>query len=135
MNRPSAYPRRLALPLISPSPIKGATSRNRKRRIGSNTVHAPDCLHTLTQTAGSHRLSPEHRAQISQIIAEKGLIRRDESQRAHVYEAARALEWTQQRLVGDLLERAFAGSAKALVLGALSARKASGRNWPKLRLC
>jgi len=60
-----------------------------------------------------------------QIMAEKGLVRRDESQRAHVYEAARPREWTQQQLVGDLLERAFSGSAKALLVGALSARKAS----------
>jgi predicted transcriptional regulator len=60
-----------------------------------------------------------------QIMAEKGLVRRDERQRAHVYEAARPREWTQRQLVGDLLERAFAGSAKALVMGALSARKAS----------
>src|SRR3954468_6533910 len=60
-----------------------------------------------------------------QIMAEKGLVRRDESQRAHVYAAARPREWTQQQLLGDLLERAFAGSAKALVMGALSARKTS----------
>jgi BlaI family penicillinase repressor len=60
-----------------------------------------------------------------QIMAEKGLVRRDETQRAHVYEAARPREWTQKQLVGHLLERAFSGSAKALVLGALSARKAS----------
>jgi predicted transcriptional regulator len=58
-----------------------------------------------------------------QIMAEKGLVRRDERQRAHVYEAARPREWTQRQLVGDLLERAFARSAKALVMGALSARK------------
>jgi len=60
-----------------------------------------------------------------QIMAEKGLVRRDEKQRAHVYEAARPREWTQQQLAGDLMERAFSGSAKALLVGALSARKAS----------
>jgi BlaI family transcriptional regulator, penicillinase repressor len=60
-----------------------------------------------------------------QIMAEKGLVRRDERERAHVYEAARPREWTQRQLVGDLLERAFAGSAKELVMGALSARKTS----------
>lgn len=60
-----------------------------------------------------------------QIMAEKGLVTRDETQRAHVYQPARPREWTQRQLVGDLLDRAFAGSAKALVLGALSARKAS----------
>ena len=60
-----------------------------------------------------------------QIMAEKGLVRRNETQRAHVYEAARPREWTQQQLAGDLMERAFSGSAKALLVGALSARKAS----------
>ena len=60
-----------------------------------------------------------------QIMAEKGLVRRDEKQRAHIYEATRPREWTQRQLAGDLLERAFAGSAKALLVGALSARKAT----------
>jgi BlaI family transcriptional regulator, penicillinase repressor len=60
-----------------------------------------------------------------QIMAEKGLVVRDETQRAHVYSAAKSREWTQRQLAGDLLERAFSGSAKALLVGALSARKAS----------
>jgi BlaI family transcriptional regulator, penicillinase repressor len=60
-----------------------------------------------------------------QIMAGKGLVRRNEEQRAHVYEPAKPREWTQRQLAGDLLERAFSGSAKALLVGALSARKAS----------
>jgi predicted transcriptional regulator len=60
-----------------------------------------------------------------QIMAEKGLVTRDESQRAHVYAPARSREWTQRQLAGDLLSRAFSGSASALVMGALSAKKAS----------
>ena len=60
-----------------------------------------------------------------QIMAEKGLVRRDEKQRAHIYEAARPREWTQRQLAGDLLQRAFNGSARSLLLGALSAQKAS----------
>jgi predicted transcriptional regulator len=60
-----------------------------------------------------------------QIMAQKGLVRRDEKQRAHIYEAARTREWTQRQLAGDLMERAFSGSAKALLVGALSARKAT----------
>src|SRR5690348_2769756 len=60
-----------------------------------------------------------------QIMAEKGLVARDEKQRAHVYRASRPREWTQRQLAGDLLQRAFAGSAKSLILGALSARKTS----------
>lgn len=68
-----------------------------------------------------------------QIMAEKGLVRRDETQRAHIYEAARPREWTQRQLAGDLLQRAFGGSAKALMLGALSARKASKGELAELR--
>src|SRR5690348_14670991 len=68
-----------------------------------------------------------------QIMADKGLVRRDEKQRAHIYEAARPCEWTQQQLAGDLLLRAFNGSARSLMLGALSARKASKGELAELR--
>src|SRR5262245_17252372 len=68
-----------------------------------------------------------------QIMAEKELVRRDETQRAHVYQAAKPREWTQQQLAGDLMERAFNGSAKALLMGALSARKASEEELVELR--
>ena len=68
-----------------------------------------------------------------QIMAEKGLVRRNEKQRAHIYEAARPQEWTQRQLAGDLLQRAFNGSAKSLMVGALSARKASREELSELR--
>lgn len=68
-----------------------------------------------------------------QIMAEKGIVRRDEKERAHRYEAARPREWTQQQLAGDLLTRAFAGSAKSLLLGALSARKSSKAELAEMR--
>ena len=67
-----------------------------------------------------------------QIMAEKGLVRRNEEQRAHIYEAARPRERTQQQLAGDLLDRAFSGSAKALLMGALSAKKASPKELAEL---
>ncbi len=70
---------------------------------------------------------------LMQIMAEKGLVRRNEEQRAHIYEAARPQEWTQQQLAGDLLQRAFNGSAKSLMMGALSARKASREELTELR--
>jgi predicted transcriptional regulator len=70
---------------------------------------------------------------LMQIMAEKGLVRRDEKQRAHIYEAARPQEWTQRQLAGDLLHRAFNGSASSLMLGALSARKASKDDLAELR--
>jgi BlaI family transcriptional regulator, penicillinase repressor len=60
-----------------------------------------------------------------QIMAEKGLLLRDDNQRAHIYQATKTPEWTRRQLAGDLLERAFSGSAKALMVGALSARRAT----------
>ena len=68
-----------------------------------------------------------------QIMAEKGLVRRDEAQRAHVYEPANPREWTQRQLAGDLLRRAFDGSARSLMMGALSGRKVSKQELAELR--
>jgi len=70
---------------------------------------------------------------LMQIMAEKGLVRRDESQRAHVYEAQLAQEQTQRQLIGDLLERAFDGSATKLVMQALSANKTSAEDLSTIR--
>jgi BlaI family transcriptional regulator, penicillinase repressor len=58
---------------------------------------------------------------LMQIMADKGLVTRDESARTHVYAAAVNEEQTQGQLVKDLVDRAFGGSAKALVLRALDA--------------
>jgi len=52
---------------------------------------------------------------------------------AHIYETTRPREWTQRQLAGDLLQRAFGGSAKSLVMGALSARKASREELAEIR--
>jgi BlaI family penicillinase repressor len=68
-----------------------------------------------------------------QIMSEKGLVKRDEEQRAHVYQAARPREWTQKQLAGDLLQRGFEGSAARLMQGALSARKTSKAELAELR--
>ena len=68
-----------------------------------------------------------------QVMAEKGLLRRNDEQRSHVYQAARSREWTQRQLAGHLLERAFDGSARQLLVGALSARRASKEDLAELR--
>ena len=60
-----------------------------------------------------------------QIMTDKALVRRDESARTHIYEAAYSEDQTQKQLVGDLLDRAFNGSAAKLVLQALEAGTAS----------
>lgn len=60
-----------------------------------------------------------------QIMTDKGLTVRDEATRAHVYRAREPQADVQEHLVGDLVDRAFDGSASQLVLRALSARPAS----------
>jgi predicted transcriptional regulator len=62
---------------------------------------------------------------IMQIMDEKGLVARDQSQRSHVYRASKAREHTQAQLVSDLLHKAFGGSAARLVMSALSHKPAS----------
>jgi predicted transcriptional regulator len=66
-------------------------------------------------------------------MTEKGLVRRDESDRTHVYQARYSEEHTQRQLVRDLLDRAFGGSASKLVLQALHARRASTEELSEIR--
>ena len=68
-----------------------------------------------------------------QIMTEKGLVGRDESERTHVYEATLPEEETQKQLVSDLLERAFGGSARRLVLHALSVKQTSKKELARIR--
>ncbi len=68
-----------------------------------------------------------------QIMTEKGLVRRDERERSHVYRARFSEQRTQQQLLGDLLDRAFAGSTSRLVMQALNRRKASAEELAAIR--
>jgi predicted transcriptional regulator len=68
-----------------------------------------------------------------QIMLEKGLVSRDESKRAHVYVADVSEPSTQQRLVDDLLERAFGGSAQRLVMQALGSEQVSAEELTEIR--
>jgi predicted transcriptional regulator len=62
---------------------------------------------------------------IIQIMTEKGLVEKDSSQRPQVYKPRLSWKKTQQILLTDLMEKAFSGSAKELVLGALSTKAVS----------
>ena len=68
-----------------------------------------------------------------QIMAGKGLVVRDASERSHVYRAAIARERTQRQLVTDLVERAFGGSASQLIMQALATRRASPQEMEEIR--
>jgi len=70
---------------------------------------------------------------LMQIMTTKGLVRRNEDQRAHVYEAQQPAEKTKRQLAADMLERVFDGSARELMLHALAAQRSSRQEIEELR--
>ena len=68
-----------------------------------------------------------------QIMTDKGLVRRDESDRSHVYHARLSEDQTQRQLVRDLLDRAFGGSSSKLVMQALATKRASAEELGEIR--
>ena len=70
---------------------------------------------------------------LMQIMADKGLVTRNETERTHVYSASAGQEQTQRQLVQDLVDRAFGGSAAQLVLRALSAEGATDAELKSIR--
>ena len=70
---------------------------------------------------------------LMQIMTSKGLVRRNEDQRAHVYEAQQPAEKTKRQLAADVLERVFDGSARELMLHALAAQRSSRQEIEELR--
>ena len=70
---------------------------------------------------------------LMQIMADKRLVVRDESQRSHIYRAQLSQDRAQQQLVRSLLDQAFEGSAKGLILQALATRRASAAELSEIR--
>jgi BlaI family transcriptional regulator, penicillinase repressor len=70
---------------------------------------------------------------LMQIMTAKGMVRRNEEQRAHVYEAVQPAEKTKRELAMDVLQRVFDGSASELMMHALAGRKASKEEIEEMR--
>ena len=68
-----------------------------------------------------------------QIMTEKGLVCRDESDRTHVYQSRLTEEQTQRQLIRDLMDRAFGGSSSKLVMQALASKRASTDELAEIR--
>ena len=68
-----------------------------------------------------------------QIMTAKGTVRRNEEQRAHVYQACQPAEETKRQLVGEVLHRVFEGSASELMIHALEGRRTSKKELDELR--
>src|SRR6478672_2641511 len=69
-----------------------------------------------------------------QIMTAKGTVRRNETQRAHVYEAGLPAEQTKRQLAGDMLQRVFEGSTSQLIMHTLADKKASREEIEELRV-
>jgi predicted transcriptional regulator len=68
-----------------------------------------------------------------QIMTVKGFVRRDETNRAHIYEARRPADQTKRQLATDVLQRVFGGSASQLMMHALEGSRASAEEIEELR--
>jgi len=68
-----------------------------------------------------------------QIMTAKGIVRRNETQRAHVYEAGLPADDTKRQFAGDMLQRVFEGSASELMMHALAGKRASREEIVELR--
>lgn len=96
--------------------------------------HGPCTVRRVHEVLGARRATGYTTAlKLMQIMTEKGLLDRDEGQRTHVYRPRVTAEEVRRGLVGDLLDRAFAGAADQLVLQALSVRKVSRRELARIR--
>ena len=70
---------------------------------------------------------------LMQIMNEKGLVKRDDSMRTHVYQAAVNKEKTQKHLLGKMIDNLFGGSPTQLVIQALGEHKASPAELEKIQ--
>lgn len=89
--------------------------------------HVHDRLQTMRQTTYSTTVK------MLSVMLEKGLLKRDEDARPHVYRPALPRQRTQKKMLGDLIEKLYDGSAGALMLHALSSKKASAEDIAEIR--
>lgn len=108
----------------SPRPTDGELSiLNVLWRIGPATVR--EVHGALAGERGEEAVGYTTVLKLLQIMTDKRLVQRDERNRSHIYHAKRPREETQKQLLRELLDRAYAGSARQLVLQALSTKKTS----------
>ena len=96
--------------------------------------HGPSTVRQVQQELDTRRPTGYTTVlKLLQIMTDKGLVRRDETERAHRYAPRLPRERTEQQIVGDLVDRAFGGSASRLVMRALSSRRASAEELDRIR--
>jgi BlaI family penicillinase repressor len=101
-------------------------------QLGPSTVRQVHDV--LTIRSGRERPTAYTTAlKLMQIMTEKGLVRRDETDRTHIYHPRLTEEQTQRQLIRDLMDRAFGGSSSKLVLQALASKRASSDELVEIR--
>ena len=95
----------------------------------------PQPVRAIQQTLNGVRPGYTTVLKLIQIMTEKGLTERDETCRPQIYRARHSQTDTQRQLVRDLLDRAFGGSVRTMVLQALAAKKWSRGSWKPWRNC
>ena len=96
--------------------------------------HGPSTVRQVNEAMNErHKTGYTTTLKLMQIMMDKGLLIRDDSQFKHLFEAAVSEENTQNQVVGNLLDRVFGGSTEKLVMRALSAKKVSKKDLAKIR--
>ena len=94
----------------------------------------PSTVREVYETLSAHKpIGYTSVLKLMQIMTAKGSVRRDEQQRAHVYEAVQPAEKTKRQFAADVLQRVFDGSASELMMHALAGHKASKEEVEELR--
>lgn len=93
----------------------------------------PATVREVHEVLGGHGEGYTTVLKLLQIMHQKGLVDRDESQRAHVYAPLVGKDQAQRQLLGDLMQRVFDGSREQLVLQALGSGKATPEELAKIR--
>ncbi|HLU61277.1 MAG TPA: BlaI/MecI/CopY family transcriptional regulator [Gammaproteobacteria bacterium] len=96
-------------------------------------TQGPSTVRDVHERVSGGRDGYTNTLKLLQIMHEKGLVERDESQRAHVYTAAIRKSDTQREMLGDLVRRVFDGSREQLVMQALGSGRTSAEELARIR--
>ncbi len=96
--------------------------------------HGPSTVREMHEAiSGDRNTGYTTTLKVLQKMTAKGLVRRDESSRSHVYMPVLEQQKTQQQLASDLMQKGFGGSSARLVLAALSAKRATPKELSEIR--
>ena len=108
---------------VSPAPVLPEPTETELEILSVLWQLGPSTVRQVHETLERHGLAYTTVLSMLQIMYQKGLVSRDDSERAHVYQPAVSKHQTQRQILGTLLHRVFEGSATELVMQALGSAK------------